>query len=483
MKLKNKNLLTGKAYINGQYVDGGKSFTVTNPANGENVAEVADLDISHTQEAIDAAQAAFPLWAAKSAKERADILRKWFDLIVANADDLAQIMTEEQGKPLAEARGEIMYGASFVEWYAEEAKRAYGDTIPPTLPGTRITVIKQPIGVCGMVTPWNFPSAMITRKAAPALAAGCTFVLKPAEDTPLSATALAVLAEEAGFPAGVFNIVTTNDAQGFGETICADKRIRKISFTGSTEVGKILMRQSADTVKKLSLELGGNAPFIVFEDADIDTAVAAAVAGKFRNSGEACTCINRLYLHENIFDEFAEKFTAEVKGLKVGAGTEDGVRIGPMINQAAIDKIERLVKDAVGQGADVQAGGKPHDLGGLFYEPTVLTNVNPKMRLSCEEIFGPVAPLFSFKTEEEVIALANDTEYGLGAYFCTRDYARSIRVAEALESGMVAINSAILSTEVAPFGGVKESGVGREGSRYGLDEFMEMKYVLMAGLE
>lgn len=482
MKLKNKSLLQTKSYINGRWVGGDESFAVTNPADGEEIAQVADLSAADIGTAIDAAEAAFPKWRGLQAKERAAILRRWYDLILENAEDLAALMTAEQGKPLVEAQGEIKYGASFVEWYAEEAKRMYGETIPATTPGTRILTIRQPIGVCGMITPWNFPSAMITRKVAPALAAGCTCVLRPAEDTPLSALALAVLAEEAGFPPGTLNIVAGTDASGMGKALCESPVVRKISFTGSTEVGRILMRQSADTVKKISLELGGNAPFIVFEDADIDGAVEAAIAGKFRNSGEACTCINRLYIHESLYDEFAKKFTAKVRDFTVGNGAEEGVNIGPMINGDAITKIQALVDDAVERGAKVECGGGVHDLGGQFYAPTVLTNVDPSMRLSCEEIFGPVAPLFKFSDEEEVIKLANDTEYGLGAYFCTTDLARAWRVSESLESGMVAVNSAILSTEVAPFGGVKQSGIGREGSRHGLDEFTELKYILMAGI-
>jgi succinate-semialdehyde dehydrogenase/glutarate-semialdehyde dehydrogenase len=482
VKLKNKNLLKDKAYVGGQWVGGKASFTVTNPADGSVVGAVPDLGVAEVKKAIDAAQAAFPAWAAKSAKDRAVVLRKWYELMMANVDDLATIMTTEQGKPLAEAAGEIKYAASFLEWFGEEGKRAYGDIIPSPISGSRIAVIKQPVGVCATITPWNFPSAMITRKVGPAMAAGCTMIARPASETPLSALALAVLAEEAGVPPGVVNIVTGKDSKGIGREFCENPVIRKLSFTGSTGVGKILMRQCADTVKKLSLELGGNAPFIVFEDADIDAAVEGAIICKYRNAGQTCVCANRIYVHEKIYDEFAQKFAAKVKAMKVGNGLEAGVSIGPLINEAALEKVEEHIADAVQNGAKIAAGGKPHTLGGAFFEPTVLTGVTKKMKISCEETFGPVAPLFKFSSEAEVIALANNTEYGLASYFYARDLGRVWRVAEALEYGMVAVNTGILSTEVAPFGGIKESGTGREGSKYGLDEYMEMKYILMAGI-
>lgn len=482
MNLKNKSLFKTDLFINNVWVKAPNTFAVLNPADGKKIADVADAGEAETLKAIDAAHKAFKPWAARPAKDRAAILRRWYEIIMQNADDLAMIMTIEQGKPLAEALGEVKYGASFVEWFSEEAKRAYGDTIASTLPGTRIHTIRQPVGVCAAITPWNFPSAMITRKLSPALAAGCTVVLKPAEDTPLSALALAELAQQAGFPDGVINIIPTYDAKGVGEVLCRDDRVRKVSFTGSTHVGRILMAQAAPTIKKLSLELGGNAPFIVFEDADLDRAVEGAMAGKFRNGGQACTCINRLYVHESLFDSFVARFTERVKALKVGLGTEEGVQIGPMINKKAIEKVQVLIENALALGAKVEAGGKPHALGGLFFEPTVLTNVNPSMRLSCEEIFGPVAPVFSFKNEDDVIALANDTEYGLASYFYTTNLARANRVMEKLESGMVGINTTILSTEVAPFGGIKQSGIGREGSKYGIDDYLELKYVLTGGL-
>ncbi|MCD8570134.1 MAG: NAD-dependent succinate-semialdehyde dehydrogenase [Alphaproteobacteria bacterium] len=482
MKLKNESLLKTGLFINNKWEALPKTFPVTNPANGAKIADIADGGEAETKAAIDAADAALKSWASKSAKERAAILRKWNDLILENLEDLAQLMTAEQGKPLNESRGEVKYGASFIEWFAEEGKRAYGETIPSTIPGARMLTIKQPVGVCAAITPWNFPNAMITRKVGPALAAGCTIVLKPPQETPLSSLALAELAVQAGIPAGVINIVPTRDSRTVGGVLCADDRVRKLSFTGSTEVGRVLMRQSADTIKKLSLELGGNAPFIVFDDADIDAAVAGAIICKFRNAGQTCVCANRLYVQEGIYDEFARKFTAKVKELKVGNGAEEGVEVGPLINEKAIDKVKELVDNATTHGAKIETGGKPHTLGGLFYEPTVITGMKPMMRMSCEEIFGPVAPLFPFKTEEEVLKLANATEYGLAAYFYTRDLARAFRVAEALESGMVAVNSPILSTEAAPFGGIKQSGIGREGSKYGIEDYLELKYILMGGL-
>lgn len=481
---KPRNLQKTKAYINGEWVEaaGGQSFEVTNPANGEVIGSVTDCEPEDVRRAINAADEAFPAWSKRLAKERAAILRKWYELIVDNADDLAMLMTREQGKPLKEAKGEILYGASFVEWYAEEAKRAYGDTIPPTVSGTRIHVIKQPVGVCGMITPWNFPSAMISRKVAPALAAGCTVVCKPASETPFSALALAELAHEAGFPKGVFNVVPSDNARAVGEELCSNPIVRKISFTGSTAVGKILMKQSADTVKKISLELGGNAPFIVFKDADIDAAVDGLIACKFRNAGQTCVSANRVYVQDVIYNEFADRLKTKVEALKVGEGTASNVDIGPLINEAAIDKVKEHIANATDNGADILTGGKPHELGALYFQPTVLKNMNNNMKIACEETFGPVAPLFSFADEEEVIALANNTEYGLASYFYARDMGRVWRVAEALEYGMVAVNAPILSTEVAPFGGVKESGMGREGSKYGLDDYLEIKYILMGGI-
>jgi succinate-semialdehyde dehydrogenase / glutarate-semialdehyde dehydrogenase len=482
--LKNPKLLTDKAYVNGKWVgaDSGKTFPVTNPVDNSLVGNVPDMGVAEVKKAIDAAQAALPAWAAKSAKERAAILRKWFDLVMANVEDLATIMTLEQGKPVAEAQAEVKSTASFLEWFGEEGKRAYGDVIPSTFPNSRIIVIKQPVGVCASITPWNFPSSMIARKVGPALAAGCPIICKPAGETPLSALALAVLAEEAGVPAGVFNVVTGKDSKSIGKELCENPLVKKLSFTGSTEVGKILMAQCASNVKKISLELGGNAPFIVFEDADLDAAVDGAVICKFRNAGQTCVCANRIYVHEKIYDQFAEKYAAKVKALKVGNGLATGINIGPLINAKALEKVQEHIKNAVDHGAKIVVGGKPHALGGSFFEPTVLTGVKPDMLISCEETFGPVAPLFKFKDEKEVIALANDTQYGLASYFYAKDIARVWRVAEALEYGMVAINAGILSTEVAPFGGIKESGIGREGSKYGLDEYLEIKYVLMAGL-
>jgi len=486
LQLKEMQLLRNQGYIDGKWTpaDSGKTFKVNNPASGETLVEVADMGAAETKRAIDAANRALPGWRAKTAKERAAILRKWFDLIIAHADDLALLMTSEQGKPLAEARGEVVYGASFVEWFAEEGKRAYGDVIPTFAPDRRVLVIKQPIGVCASITPWNFPIAMITRKLAPAFAAGCTAVAKPAEATPLSALALAQLAEQAGFPAGVFNIVTgdADKSPEIGLEMCTNPIVRKVSFTGSTEVGRILLRQSADTVKKLSLELGGNAPFIVFDDADLDAAVEGTLASKYRNAGQTCVCANRIYVQDGVYDAFAEKLAAKVAQFKVGPGTEQGVTIGPLIEPAAIDKVEAHIADAVSKGAKIAVGGKRHSLGGLFFEPTILTNVTPAMRVSREETFGPVAPLFRFKTDDEVVAMANDTEFGLASYFYSRDVGRIFRVAEALESGMVCVNSGILSTEVAPFGGVKQSGLGREGSKYGIDEYLEIKYLCIAGM-
>jgi len=486
MQLKDMTLLKCQGFIDGQWVaaDSGAVFAVTDPASGSKIVEVADMGVAETRRAIDAAARALPAWRAKTAKERGAVLRRWFELILAHTEDLALLMTTEQGKPLGEARGEVAYGASFLEWFAEEGKRAYGDVIPTVAPDRRLLVIKQPIGVGAAITPWNFPIAMITRKVGPALAAGCTLVAKPAEATPLSALALAELAHRAGVPPGVFNVVTADagHAPEIGLELCTHPTVRKVSFTGSTEVGRILLRQSADTVKKLSLELGGNAPFIVFDDADIDAAVEGALASKYRNAGQTCVCANRFYVQAGVYDAFAAKLAAKVGQFKVGAGTEPGVSIGPLIEASAIDKVEAHIADACALGAKVLLGGKRHALGGLFFEPTVLTGVTSDMKVAREETFGPVAPLFRFETEAEAIAMANDTEFGLAAYFYSRDIGRVFRVAEALESGMVCVNSGLLSNEVAPFGGVKQSGLGREGSKYGIDEYMEIKYLCLAGL-
>jgi succinate-semialdehyde dehydrogenase/glutarate-semialdehyde dehydrogenase len=444
------------------------------------LARVADCGAEETRRAIAAAEAALPDWRAKTATARASILRKWHDLILEHADDLGMLLTMEQGKPVPEARGEVRYGATFIEWFAEEGKRAYGDVIPPHMPGMRLLVVKQPVGVVAAITPWNFPNAMITRKVAPALAAGCTVVLKPSEETPLSALALAELAIRAGFPPGVLNIVTGMDAPTIGKVLTDSPVVRKVSFTGSTEVGKLLMRQSADTVKKISLELGGNAPFIVFEDADLDAAVEGAIVAKYRNAGQTCVCANRIFAQEGIYEAFLEKFTAAVQKQKVGAGTEHGVNIGPLINQEALDKVQRLVSNATQKGARVLIGGQAME--GTFYQPTVLADVSTGMDIMHEEIFGPVAPVTPFSDEKEVVRMANDTPYGLAAYFYGRDIGQVFRVAEALEYGMVGVNTGLVATTVAPFGGVKESGIGREGSKYGLDDFLETKYICIAGI-
>lgn len=484
MQLQNIELLKDRAYINGQWREAktGARYEIVNPYDGAKIATVPDMGVADTRAAIEAAEAAFKRWRAYSAGSRARILRRWYELQMENLKDLALLLTTEQGKPLPEAEGEIKYGASFVEWFAEEARRAYGDVIPGHGRDKRITVIRQPVGVVGAITPWNFPNAMITRKIAPALAAGCAVVIKPAEDTPLSALALAVLAERAGFPPGVINIVTTSRPAEVGGELTSNPTVRKLSFTGSTEVGKLLMRQCADTVKKLSLELGGNAPFIVFDDADMDAAVEGAIASKYRNAGQTCVCANRLFAQAEIYGEFTAKLSEAVRKQKVGSGLETGVTIGPLINDAAMEKVERLVADAREKGANVLIGGNRLEKGN-FFAPTVLTNVNTEMELSREEIFGPVAPVFSFETEEEVIAMANDTPFGLAAYFYGRDYARIWRVAEALEYGMVGINTGMISTTVAPFGGVKESGFGREGSKYGMDDYLEIKYMCWGGVE
>jgi len=483
MQLSNSKLFKTAAYINGEWVKADKTFSVINPATQDVIAEVSDLGEVEAGHAIEAAETAQKLWAQETGKSRAKILRKWFDLITESTDDLAQLITAECGKPLAESAGEVAYGASFVEWFSEEAKRIDGDTIPSPIENARILTIKQPVGVCAAITPWNFPVAMITRKIAPALAAGCSVICKPAADTPLSALALAELAEQAGFPKGVLNVVTSSDSKTIGQTLCESPVVRKLSFTGSTATGKALMKQSAGTLKKLSMELGGNAPFIVFKDADIDSAVDGAIACKFRNAGQTCVCANRFYIHEDVYDEFATKLTEKVKALKVGNGAEEGIDIGPLINEQGMNKVKDLVEDALEKGAEILTGGEPHEAGSQFYTPTVLGNTSKKMRLSCEEIFGPVAPLFKFSSEEEAIELANATEFGLASYFYGRDIGQIWRVAEALEYGMVAINAPILSTEVAPFGGIKESGFGREGSKYGIDEYVELKYILMAGLD
>jgi succinate-semialdehyde dehydrogenase/glutarate-semialdehyde dehydrogenase len=481
--LKDPKLFRDRCYIDGQWIDADskKRFDVDNPAEGTIVATVPDCGAAETRRAIEAAARALPAWRALTAKERSVILRKWFDLMVANADDLAAILTAEQGKPLAEAKGEVLYGASFIEWFAEEGKRIYGDIIPSPNSDKRIVVIKQPIGVVAAITPWNFPNAMITRKAGPALAAGCTMVLKPASQTPFSALALAELAERAGIPKGVLNVVT-GSAKAIGGEITSNPTVRKITFTGSTEIGRVLMRQSADTVKKLGLELGGNAPFIVFDDADLDAAAAGAIISKYRNNGQTCVCANRIYVQDKVYDAFAAKLAEKVKALKVAKGTEPGAVLGPLIDDKAVEKVEEHVADALAKGAKVALGGKRHALGGRFFEPTILTGVTKDMKVAVEETFGPVAPLFRFRDEADVIAQANDTEFGLASYFYARDMGRVWRVAEALEAGIVGVNTGLISTEVAPFGGVKQSGVGREGSKYGIEDFLQVKYVSMGGV-
>nr|WP_311956742.1 NAD-dependent succinate-semialdehyde dehydrogenase [Halomonas garicola] len=471
-----------KAYINGQWHDSARHFAVTNPANGEALAQVPDMGAEDAREAIAAADQAFTGWRKKAAKERAALLRRWFEGIMAHQEELAQIMTLEQGKPLAESRGEVAYGASFVEYFAEEAKRIAGETLPGHGADKRILVFREPVGVVTAITPWNFPLAMITRKCAPALAAGCSVVIKPAEATPLTALALAKLAEEAGLPAGVLNVITASTGAEVGEVLSTDARVRKISFTGSTPVGKKLLAQCADTVKKASMELGGNAPFIVFDDADIDAAVEGALLSKYRNTGQTCVCTNRFLVQDSVYETFLEKLSARVKELKVGNGMEDDVVQGPLINQAAVEKVQTHIGDALDKGGRLVCGGKPHALGGTFFEPTVIADATPDMRVAREETFGPLAPVFRFTTEEEAVALANATEFGLAAYFYARDYRRIWHVSESLEYGMVAVNEGHLSTELAPFGGVKESGLGREGSRYGLEEFTELKYVCIGSL-
>ncbi|TCK84104.1 succinate semialdehyde dehydrogenase [Paraburkholderia sp. BL9I2N2] len=480
-QLKDPLLFRQQAYVSGEWQSAAsaETFEVRDPATGAIVGNVPLMGASETRQAIDAANAAWPAWRKKTAKERGAILRKWHDLMMENADDLALILSTEQGKSLAEAKGEIGYAASFFEWFAEEGKRVYGDTIPTPASDRRIVVVKEPVGVCAAITPWNFPAAMITRKVGPALAAGCTIVVKPAEATPFSALALAVLAQRAGVPSGVFSVVT-GDPKSIGAELTSNPVVRKLSFTGSTPVGRLLMSQCASTVKKVSLELGGNAPFIVFDDADVDAAVQGAIASKYRNSGQTCVCTNRFYVHDTVYDQFAEKLAAAVSRLKVGRGTEPDVAQGPLINEAAVQKVEAHIADALAKGASVVTGGKRHALGHGFFEPTVLRDVTPAMQVAKDETFGPLAPLFRFSSDDEVIRFANDTEFGLASYFYSRDIGRVWRVAEALEYGMVGVNTGLISNEVSPFGGVKQSGMGREGSHYGIDDYVVIKYLCMA---
>jgi len=484
LTLADNTLLRTDAYINGEWRGAADNarFDVTNPATGGVIMTLPDMGVAETREAIEAADAAWPAWRQKTGKERAGILRKLFFLMMENQEDLAQLITAEGGKPLAESCGEVAYGAAFIEWFGEEAKRTYGDLIPATFSDRRIVADKQPIGVCAAITPWNFPIAMVTRKVGPALAAGCPIVLKPAHETPLSALALAELAERAGVPPGVFSVVTSSSGRTVGGELTSNPIVRKLTFTGSTQTGKVLMRQCAETIKKLSLELGGNAPFIVFDDADVDEAVKGAIASKYRNSGQTCVCVNRFLVQDGVYDEFAAKLTAAVEAMKVGDGADEGVVQGPLINEAGVEKVQAHVDDAVEKGAKVIAGGQRHALGGNFFQPTVLTEVTPDMTVAREETFGPLSPLFRFKTEEEAVAMSNDTEFGLAAYFYTRDSARTWRVSQALEYGIVGVNEGIISTEVAPFGGVKESGLGREGSKYGIEDYLEIKYICMGGL-
>ncbi len=480
------DLLRTQAWLNGQWVDAdsGETFPVTNPATGEEIAEVPRMGAAETRRALEAAEAAYPGWRSRTAGDRARIMRRWADLMIEHIDDLTLLLTLEQGKPLAESRAEIVYAASFLEWFGEEGKRVYGDTIPTPLPDRRILVLKQPVGVSAGITPWNFPSAMPTRKAAPALAAGCTMVLKPAEQTPLSALAVAALAEEAGLPPGVLSIVTgdAEDAPAIGKEMTSSPLVRKVGFTGSNEVGKLLMAQCAAGLKKISLELGGNAPFVVFDDADLDEAVAGTLLNKFRNSGQTCITANRILVQDGVYDEYLERLLAGVEQLRVGAGTEPDVKVGPLIDAPALEKVERHVADALENGAELHSGGARHELGQTFFQPTVLTGLAPSMAMSCEETFGPVAGIARFSTEEEAIRIANDTPYGLSAYFYSRDIGRVWRVSEGLDYGIVGINTGFVSTEVAPFGGMKESGIGREGSKYGIDEWLELKYLALAGI-
>lgn len=484
MQLSNPALLQNKSFINNNWISSknGNTFEVINPANGHVITTVANCGGQETRQAIEVATKAFAIWSKKTAKERAAIMRTWFNLVNENADDLALLMTTEQGKPLSEAKGEISYGASFIEWFAEEARRVYGDVIPTPLTDRRIITIKQAIGVVAAITPWNFPVSMITRKISPAIAAGCTVVLKPAAQTPLSALALAYLAKEAGFPDGVINIITSDNANEVGKVMTEHSLVQKFSFTGSTKIGKMLMQQCASTVKKVSLELGGNAPLIVFDDADIDLAVKGTMASKYRNAGQTCVCANRIYVQDKIYPAFMEKYTAAVASLKVGEGTEPGVEIGPLIDEKAIEKINRLIKDAVEKGAKITAGGNSHPAGKLYYKPSIIEDCNKEMALSKEEIFGPVSAVYKFYTEEEAIGFANDTEYGLAAYFFTQNLGRAWRVAEALDYGIVGINEGIVSHAEAPFGGMKESGIGREGSKYGIEEYVEVKYLCLGGM-
>ena len=483
LNLNDPSLLRQQCFIDGQWCDAddGNTITVLNPATGESLGSVPRMGAAETRRAIEAADAAWPAWRKKSAKERSVILRKWNDLMLANVDDLALLMTAEQGKPLAESTGEIVYAASFIEWFAEEAKRVEGDTLQSPWADRRLVVTKEPIGVCAAITPWNFPAAMITRKAGPALAAGCPMVLKPAELTPFSALALAVLAERAGVPKGVFSVLT-GDSRAIGGEMTSNPVVRKLTFTGSTEVGRVLMQQCAPTIKKLSLELGGNAPFIVFDDADLDAAVEGAIASKYRNAGQTCVCANRLYVQDGVYDQFAEKLVAAVAKLKVGNGQDAGVTQGPMIEEKAVLKVEEHIADALAHGARLLAGGARHALGHSFFQPTIIADVDGSMKVATEETFGPLAPLFRFKTEEDVIAMANNTEFGLAAYFYSRDIGRVWRVAEALESGMVGVNTGLISNEIAPFGGVKQSGLGREGSKYGIEDYLVIKYICMGGI-
>jgi succinate-semialdehyde dehydrogenase / glutarate-semialdehyde dehydrogenase len=481
IKLKDQALLRYQAFINNSWTEAlsGSNLTVTNPATGETIGNVPDMGAAETKMAIVAANAALPSWRSHTAKERANILHQWFSLMMKHQDDLARIMTAEQGKPLAESRGEIAYAASFIEWFAEEGKRIYGDVIPSHQANTRILVLKEPVGVCAAITPWNFPAAMIARKAGPALAAGCTMIVKPASQTPLSALAMAELGRRAGLPPGVFNVIT-GASEPIGKELTSNAIVRKLTFTGSTQVGKLLMEQCADTVKKISLELGGNAPFIVFEDADLDQAVAGAILCKFRNSGQTCVCANRFLIQDSIYNKFTTKLNQAVSILRVGPGDEPEINQGPLINMNAVEKVERHIADALAKGAKLITGGKRHKLGGTFFEPTIITEANTSMQIAGEEIFGPVAALFRFTTEAQAVALANDTPFGLAAYIYTRGLGRTWRIAEALEYGIIGINSGIISTEIAPFGGMKQSGIGREGSKYGIEEFVEVKYLCMA---
>jgi succinate-semialdehyde dehydrogenase/glutarate-semialdehyde dehydrogenase len=482
--LKDPDLLRQQCHVDGRWIDadGGRTMDVRDPATGRAIGIAPVFGAAETRRAIEAAARAFPAWAARTAKERSNVLRRWYELMVAHVDDLALILTSEQGKPLAESKGEVTIGAAYVEWFAEEARRVYGDVIPTVGNDRRLVVVKQPVGVCAAITPWNFPCSMITRKVAPALAAGCTVVIKPAEATPYSAFALAELAQRAGFPPGVLNVIS-GDAPAIGGEMCANPAVRKLSFTGSTEVGRLLMKQVAPTIKKISLELGGNAPFVVFDDADLDAAADGAIVSKYRNSGQTCVCANRFFVHEKVYDAFAAKLAERVRALKVGPGREAGVAQGPLINAEAVDKVEEHIADATSNGARVAVGGKRHALGGTFFEPTVLTGVTPAMKIFREETFGPVAPLIRFSTDAEAIELANRTEFGLASYFYSRDLGRVWRVAEALEYGMVGVNTGLITTEVAPFGGVKQSGLGREGSKYGIDEYVEVKYVAFGGID